>query len=417
MRVLHVTSTFPKRTDDPTGPFLADLVAAEQAAGLDVRVLAPHAPGLEVDGEVAGVPVHRFRYGPTAGEVLAHRGGLLAASRSVGGAAMVPAYLASMIAATAAQVRRMSPDVVHAHWWFPAGAAVSLSGCLSGLPFVVTLHGSDVGLAARPVLRSVSRVVLRRAAVVVAVSDALAAEAAAITGLPPSDLGVAVMPVVVDEGLTSRPRPRLDRGVLRLVAVGRLAPEKGFDVLIDALAIIDRLGLPGDTTSVVLDVVGAGPEGPELVRQAAVLGDRVSAHFHAPMARPALHGLIASADALVVPSRREGLGLVAIEAVLLGTPVVASAVGGLCEALGAPGASLLAGGTGRAGVGGGADIRAVPGGLLVPPGEASVLVRALRRAPGLARPSGAALTGAARHSPAAVAERHARLYERAARDR
>ncbi|HEY2430347.1 MAG TPA: glycosyltransferase, partial [Acidimicrobiales bacterium] len=118
MRVLHVTSTFPRSDGDFTGPFMAGLCVAERDAGLEVRVVAPHAAGV---GEVGGLAVRRFRYGPSRAEILAYRGGLLAAARSPAGGAMIPPYLAAMTAVTVAEVRRWRPDVVHAHWWFPGG--------------------------------------------------------------------------------------------------------------------------------------------------------------------------------------------------------------------------------------------------------------------------------------------------------
>jgi len=367
VRVLHVTSTFPKGPGEGTGPFIADLVAASRRAGIEVRVLAPHAPGV-----VPMEGVRRFRYGPDRAEVLAYRGGLLAAARGWG-AVMVPPFLSAMVAATASEVRRWRPDVVHAHWWFPGGLAATTAG---RAPVVVTLHGSDVALAHRAAARGAARRVARRAGAVMAVSGALAAEATALLGVP---VGVSAMPVVVDP---VPPGPRSG-----LVAVGRLAPEKGFDVLLDALRI----------TPAPLTLVGTGPLDASLRAQAAGLDVRWSG----TVGRSELHRLLAGASALVVPSRREGLGLVAIEAILLGTPVVASAVGGLPEALGAYDLAPPAFG----------EVVDAPGGLLVPPDHVGALAAALARVRSLAAPGPLAVAGAERHRPAAVATHHLALYE------
>ena len=336
MRVLHVTSTFPKADGDPTGPFLADLVAAERAAGLDVRVVAPHAPGLAVRGLVAGVGVRRFRYGPDRMEVLAYRGGLLAAARSPGGAAAVPAYVAAMVATTVGEARSWQPDVIHAHWWFPAGVAAGVASRLTGRPFVVTLHGSDVALAGRAAARPGARAVLRAAAGVCAVSDALADEASGVTGLPRTAISVAPMPVVVPDSLP--PPARRPGDPVRVVAVGRLVRQKGFDILLDALAEAD---------GVECELIGAGPERPALEARARTLG--VAVRFAGALPRAELHERLRTASALVVPSRREGLGLVAVEAILLGVPVVASHTGGLPGALGAPDARVPSAGRDPAG--------------------------------------------------------------------
>lgn len=365
MRVLHVTSTFPRWDGDPVGPYLAELCAAEQDAGLQVRAVVPHAPGLAVEDRVRGVPVWRFRYGPEGAEVLAYGAGLLATARTPAGAAMVPAYLAAMAAAVRRQVREFRPDVVHAHWWFPGGLAALAA---TRRPVVVTLHGSDVAIAHRAGVRAAARAVLGRTAAAVAVSEALADEARALVGHP---VGVAVMPVrVTPPAAVAAPQP--DR--VRLVSVARLSREKGLDVLLEAVRVTSARGVPVEWT-----VVGEGPERGGLEQAAAAGGIRVT--FTGNLAPAERDARVAAADALVVPSRREGMGLVAVEAVLLGTPVVASHTGGLPAALGDPVAPPPAAG----------QVQPAPGGLLVRPGDVEGLVAAIGRVPGLGRPGGAAL--------------------------
>jgi len=425
LRVLHVTSTFPRAPGDATGPFLADLVAASRAAGLEVRVVAPNGAGVvPMDG------VRRFRYGPARAEVLAYGGGLLAASRGAG-AVMVPAYVGAMAQAGVAEARAWRPDIVHAHWWLPGGLVGLAAGRAAHAPVVITLHGSDVGLARR--VRPLARAVARRAAAVTAVSGALAAEASELLGV---HVTVTAMPVVVGDlfavagdPFVADPAAVVDLSVVGdpsavvdlsggvdpsaadpsaaadasvgaadpslgaaarlgggLVAVGRLVPEKGFDVLIDALRLAPR----------PLTIVGAGPL--EGALRARAVGLDVT--FAGVLGRSALHALIAGAAAVIVPSRREGLGLVAVEAILLGTPVVASFTGGLPEALGAFDAPPPAYG----------EVVEVAGGLLVPPDHVGALAAALARVATLGPPGPMAVAGAARHRPEAVAAHHLALY-------
>jgi glycosyltransferase involved in cell wall biosynthesis len=151
-----------------------------------------------------------------------------------------------------------------------------------------------------------------------------------------------------------------------LVAVGRNAPEKGFDVLLRALGGLD----------VELDMFGAGTE--------SLTGGRVRGH--GPVSRDEIAAALVTAHALVVPSRREGLGLVAIEGLSTGTPVIASAVGGLIET-----------------VEDGVD------GILVPPDDVAALASALRELP-LPGPRAAAVH---LHEPDEVAARHLAAYEEA----
>lgn len=378
MRVLHLTSSFPRHAEDPNGPFLLDLARVQAAAGLDVHVLAPHDAGAPRAATIDGVHVTRFRYAPARAERLAYRGGLLAGARTAPGAALVPAFLASFAVAARRAVRRTRPDVVHAHWWLPGGVAGVYSH-VGATRLVVTLHGSDVALLRARVLRAAARAVARRADALAAVSRPLADEAAAALGRP---VAVARMPIATG---ASSPSPIPPSPPIKLVAIGRHAPEKGIDVLVEALASMARRGPAAgvDGGGVELDVVGDGPMLAANRARAAGVGAGFTIRFHGPMPKAALVALIDRAHAVVVPSRREGLGLVALEAMARRRPVIASDVGGL-----------------RAIVVDGVD------GVLVPPGDAGALAGAIARLP-LPEPRGDAL---ASHADERVVDAHLALY-------
>lgn len=112
---------------------------------------------------------------------------------------------------------------------------------------------------------------------------------------------------------------------LQLVAAGRLVPQKGFDLLIEALAACGR-------PEIELTLLGEGPQREALQRQAASLGLATRVHFLGFQANP--YPFFASADAFVLSSRYEGLPNVVLEALACGTPVVAlPAPGGIREIL------------------------------------------------------------------------------------
>lgn len=280
-----------------------------------------HPPGHRFDthGTVAGVPVRWFPYAPTRLERLAYRGGLLAAARSPA-ALLIPPFLAAMTAAVRRATRDFQPDLIHAHWWFPAGFCALPASRRYGRPLVVTAHGSDLHLLRFPPLRPLARAVLRRAALVTAVS---ADAARLLTTLDPA-LRPTVLPLPVPPGPPLRPLPVCPP--LRVLAAGRLVPEKGFDVLIDALRIAVGRGL-----DVQAEILGSGPLRPSLVSQAAPLAGRV--RILPAVSREELAAHIDAAHVAVVPSRREGLGLVAVEALARGRFVIASRVGGLPEVI------------------------------------------------------------------------------------
>jgi glycosyltransferase involved in cell wall biosynthesis len=369
VRVLHLTSSFPRDARDHVAPFLLDLAHAEQEAGGDVAVLAPHDAGLAMADTIEGVPVHRFRYGPASMERLSYRGGLLGSSRRVGGV-MLPAYLSSFTRAAEKAIAAFRPDVVHAHWWLPAGLCAVRAARSAGVPLVVTIHGSDAHLLRYRPLRELAGYVLHRASLVATVSEDLRRQVEAIDPRLPT--AVLRLPVVVDVD----PLPLPPDPPLRLLAAGRLSPEKGFDVLVQAMQIATDHGL-----DVRLDIVGSGPERRALEALAAPIKHRV--RLIPALPHEELMRRLDDVHALVAPSRREGLGLVALEAFARGRPVVASRVGGLAES-----------------VADGVD------GFLVPPEDPKALAAALARLP-IGPPTASALL---RHSPAEVGRTHLEAY-------
>jgi glycogen(starch) synthase len=111
-----------------------------------------------------------------------------------------------------------------------------------------------------------------------------------------------------------------------LLCSGRIVYDKGFDVAIDALAQVARV-CPG----VRLLIAGDGPERASLARRAASLGLGESVEFLGWISPNETHELVARASIVIIPSRLEGFGLVALEAALMARPVIATNVGGLPE--------------------------------------------------------------------------------------
>lgn len=372
--VLHVSASFPRHVDDPVAPFLLDLVQGQQEHGWAPSVVAVHDAGLPRRHEVGGVPVRRVRYSYDSAEVLAYRGGGHGGLRSPLHVALLPGLLLALVTAVRAEVRRAKPQVVHAHWILPGGLAAAIALC--AVPrrirprFVLTLHGTDVELAAGRV-RPLARLIVRRADAVLAVSEPLARRAEDVLGLPAGTVGVGRIPLPVS--LAATPFPD---GPRRVLTAGRASREKGFDVLLAALA------RPA-AADVRATLVAEGPERAALEAQIAELGvgDRVRLQPLVP--RRELFALVADHHIVVVPSRSEGLGMVALEALALGRPVVASAVGGLPEV-----------------VEDGVD------GALVPPEDPDALARAIATVP-VAAPRARA---AGPHRPEEVLAAHRAAY-------
>lgn len=380
-RVLFVTHAYPRYASDGAGSFLHRLALALTAAGTDVRVLAPSGPKLPPAEVLDGIEIRRFRYAPSGMESLAYTGTM---AEQVLGTLSGKGALLGMLTAGTMAVRRaiddFAPDVLHAHWWFPAGL-LSL-GADSDLPLVTTMHGSDVRLARKVKLaHPLFRKVMSRSRVVTAVSSWLAGEARAMS--PETNIRVAAMPVDTASFVAAQTA----RVPGRFLFVGRLNAQKGVRDLLDALA-----WCPAETS---LDIVGDGDDREKLRSHAQSLGLTGRVHWLGHLDRSALPDLYRRAQAVVMPSVHEGLGLVAVEAQLSRTPVIAYRSGGLPDV-----------------------VDSNWGGMLVPALDTRALADAMTRVhrePGAVEGWGAAARSVMldRFAPSVVAAQYRALYDQA----
>lgn len=379
MNVLFLTHSFPRSQGDAPGSFILRLAVALKDKSVNVRVVAPAAEGLASEEIIDGITVERFRYAPRRYEKLAYTGNMAQDVASSWSARLaLLGFLGSDFAASVRARRSFEPDVLHAHWWFPSGVIGSWLSRMSHRPLVTTLHGTDVRLArSAAISRPLFRHVLQHSAAVTTVSSWLANE---VSSLVPS-VKPTIAPMPAD---TVKYSPGGRREISRLLFVGRFTQQKGLEYLLRALSQMKR--------PAVIDVVGNGGDGDRYraMAQELCVADRVA--WHGQLRSDQLAGLYRAATALVVPSIDEGLGLVAVEALLCETPVVAFRSGGLTDVI--------------------QDGRT---GILVSPGDSAALAAALDAViaePERARTLGAAgrIYALANFAPESAAQRYSDLY-------
>jgi len=242
---------------------------------------------------------------------------------------------------------------LHAHFASLPAATALFASILSGLPFSFTAHAKDIYHRSRS--RRLLRLLLRRARCAVTVSDANVRALEALRGEPREPGRIVRIYNGVDLAAFRPPVRRPREAAPLLVAVGRLVEKKGFDLLVEACAILRQKKI-----AFRCSIVGKGPLEPSL--RAAIRTARLEevVRLEGPLPRQEIAELLRRASILVVPSlvgrdgNREGLPTVIPEAMASGLPVVASSVTGIPEAV-ADGVT----------------------GLLVEPGDAPALARAL----------------------------------------
>ena len=214
-------------------------------------------------------------------------------------------------------VRRERPEILHTHLVHADFHGLP-AGRLARVPVTVsTKHGFNAFRDGRT-FAAADRAVAALADVHVAISAGLARYLGESEGFDPASFEI------VHYGIVAGPKPPPPPRAPRLAVVGRLVPIKGHDVLLRALASV-RERVPG----VTLEIAGDGPLETELRATVARLGLDDAATFLGRVS-PA-SPVFERAEVVVVPSFGEGFGMVALEAMERGRPVVASAVGGLPE--------------------------------------------------------------------------------------
>jgi glycosyltransferase involved in cell wall biosynthesis len=334
MRVLMVTSSYPKFPGDVTAPFIESIAHAVAARGHDVDVVLPYHPDLRRDGDepVRFLP---YRYAPLPAWNLWGYAQSLEADVRVRPGVYLLAPLAG-IALRRVVARALADrhyDVVHAHWLVPNAALVAGVAASRRTPLVVSLHGSDVFLAERLLAARVfARRALRRAGAVTACSDDLRRRVLALGAAPEH---THVVPYGVDEAPeTTRPVAEVRRrlgvpdGRVLVLALGRLVEKKGFRYLVEAAAQV-----PG----IHVVIAGEGDLRDDLARRAREAGAPVD--LVGALDRGEALEALAAADVVVVPSvvdaagNVDGLPNVLLEGLAAGRAVVASRVAAIPDVL------------------------------------------------------------------------------------
>lgn len=320
-RLLILTSTFPRWPGDHEPPFVFEL-AKRLVERFDITVLAPATSGAKRRESLQGINVIRFRYAPAKLERLAYEGGIPARLRSNRWHwLLLPNFLLAQALATWRLLRKGRFEVIHAHWIVPQGVLAALCRILarSQTRLLVTSHGADVFGFDAPIFRLIKRWVLTKADAVSVVSQAIHDR---LSPLVQHHTPIEIAPMGVD--LFSRFVPaEISRETNTLVFVGRLVEKKGLDTLLRALPEVVAVR-PG----VNLLVVGDGPLRRSCENLARGLGVDDKVVFLGSVENSRLPDIFRRSSLAVLPFRsasdgdEEGLGLVTIEAMGCGLPVV-----------------------------------------------------------------------------------------------
>ena len=325
MRVLYIVTLFARNDDDVINPWMVETIQRLRGKGLDVDVYAPSYRGLK-DHDYRGIAVKRFRYCIKILERLSHE-------RTVPDRIkenkfwlfIVPFYIIGGILGLIRVCRQKKYDLIHVHWPFPHALFGWLAARLCRAALVCQFHGVELRWVEHslPAFGALLDWSLRISDLVIANSSHTAA-AIKKRGV---DCRLEVIPY--GSPVEFRERAVVERGTKTILFVGRLVERKGIEYLIRALEYLDK--------SYSLTVVGEGPEEEKLRALTAELGHESRVTFAGRIGGEALAKCYESADCFVLPAitdsrgDTEGLGVVLIEALSCGLPVIASRSGGIVD--------------------------------------------------------------------------------------
>lgn len=333
-KLLVLTTTFPRWQNDPDPPFVYEL-AKRLAANFTVTVHAPHYPGSRAREEMGDIEVHRFRYFFEPFEKLAGSTGIMPTlRRHKKYFLLLPFFLTAQFFSLIILVRRLRPDVIHAHWIVPQGFIAVVMNRLFGIPVVVTAHGGDVFGLQHHLFILMKRFVLLGASGVTAVSYALKKKI--------EDDIMAVPVQVISMGVCSdifstkkHVAPFMEKSDTRkrvILYVGRLSEKKGVRYLINAMPSVLEVFPDAE-----LLIVGSGELEPDLKEHVGSMKMEKHIVFTGGVPNSELPAYYSRSDVFVGPSVHsldgdtEGFGLTFVEASMSGCLLIGSDVGGIRE--------------------------------------------------------------------------------------
>lgn len=334
MRICLLTTSYPRAPGDPTGPFVEGLCRPLVQLGHDVTVVAPSEAGVPREDVLDGVRIRRAQYWcPERGQKLAYGAGIPENLKLHSSAKFQIPFLVGAMVRNAWAIARNS-DIIHAHWPLAGMAGVVLKRSLRK-KLVVTVHGAGVYTGK---YRKAVGYVLEHADFLIYnstytrdkcfVRKDLAHEKVIPPGIDTDKFKPSEMPGVILGRYGIPPAGRV------VLAIGRLVERKGFEYLVRAMKPV-----LSEYPEACLAIGGTGPEGDRLRQMAEDMDIEGAVHLLGKIPDQHLASIYGKAAVFVLPAivddagDTEGLGMVTIEAMSCGVPVIGSDVGGIPDVI------------------------------------------------------------------------------------
>lgn len=314
--------------------FLYHLCRALVKKGIEIRVITPHAHGYRYYENWDGIEINRFPYFyPLKNQTLCYGSGILPKlKKSMLAKIQLPFFILAEILFCLRMIKKLDVDIIHAQWSLPQGLAGVICKYFIDIPCITTIHGSDTYGLQYPGVKWLNSKVIEHSDVCTANSKATARMAGNIS----KRRNILVIPMGVNPSFFSTDRKysdektRLESNEKRILCVGRLIDLKGIDYLIRAFPRVLK-----KYPEAKLIIVGSGPLKDDLLTLSRCLHLGSKVIFIDKVPQKELPRMYLSASLFVLSSivnekgETEGLGVVLLEAMACGLPVIGSNVGGI----------------------------------------------------------------------------------------
>src|SRR3989338_4015099 len=260
-RVLALATTFPRSMADTTPRFVLEL-SERLTPKYVMTILAPHHPGAKKQEIMGHLDVHRFAYfKPESLQRLCYDGGIIPNMRkSVLAKIQMPFLVISEFFSALSLAKKSKSQLIHAHWILPQGVVGVWVKKMTGIPLLVTIHGSDLFPLKSPLFLRLQKMVVKNANMITV--NSLATQGELLKRFPEAEKKTVLIPMVVNIA-HFKPRkvsPSMEyKGKKIILFVGRLSDQKGVQHLIEALPKIQK-----KHKDTILLIIGDGPYKPTL---------------------------------------------------------------------------------------------------------------------------------------------------------
>jgi len=334
-KVLVLATTFPRWKNDTEPGFVYEL-SKLLSKNHSIVVLAPHHYKAKKYEKVGNITVYRFPYFFEHYQRLCYDGGIHENIKK-SFLAKLQVFILPVFEffAILRIIKKEKIDFIHAHWIIPNGLLAAVIKILRKKPFIVTAHAGDIFPLHFLPLRLLARFTLRSSSAITVNSMATKKTVLSVANMPTQVIPMGVHISLFSPGKKSSSlKKKLKVSGPMILSVGRLAEKKGLRYLISAMpSIISRF------PQTKLVIIGEGPHLDRLKKLVLSLNLPNNVLFLGKIQNKVLPQYYATADVFVLPSivtksgDTEGLGVVLLEAMASGTPVVGSNVGGIPDVI------------------------------------------------------------------------------------